>query len=43
MNKLISFKNAAEIQDYANIHHEGNFSMAVRALIAKALKSEEVK
>ncbi len=40
MKKLIDFKSLVnDIQKYADIHHEGNFSMAVRFLIAKGLKA----
>ena len=40
MKKLIDFKLlTAEIQKYADDNFEGNFSLAVRSLIAKGLKS----
>lgn len=38
MRKVIDFKNLNdEIQAYADKHYEGNFSLAVRSLIAKGL------
>ena len=39
MKKLINFKSlVSAIQEYADEHYEGNFSLAVRSLIAKGLK-----
>lgn len=39
MKKLIDFKSLIkEIQEYADANHEGNFSLAVRCLVAKGLK-----
>ena len=41
MKKVIDFKSlTAEIQAYADLHFEGNFSLAVRALIKKGLSHE---
>ena len=41
MKKLINFKNMANvIQEYADEHCEGNFSLAVRQLITKGLRNE---
>lgn len=38
MKKLIDFKEqASEIQDYANKHCNGNFTEAVRKLVARGL------
>ena len=38
MKKLIEFKNMDRaIQEYADLFCEGNFSLAVRQLIAKGL------
>mgnify|MGYP000353766855 CR=1 FL=1 len=42
MKKLINFHSLHEsIQNYADKHCEGNFSMAVRVLIKKGLCHEE--
>ena len=41
MKKLIDFKNAEEIQAYANRNNNGNFNEAVRELVAKGLLSDE--
>lgn len=39
MKKLIEFKDLDEaVQDYANKHCEGNFNLAVRVLIRRALE-----
>lgn len=39
MKKLIEFKNMTKaIQEYADLYCEGNFSLAVRQLIAKGIK-----
>jgi hypothetical protein len=41
MKKLINFKNMVNvIQEYADVHCEGNFSLAVRQLILKGLRNE---
>lgn len=41
MKKLINFRHLEkQIQDYANKNHNGNFSQAVRVLIAKQLQKE---
>ncbi len=41
MKKLIDFKSLNdEIQKYADLHFEGNFSLAVRALIKRGLGNE---
>ena len=41
MRKLIDFKELSQaIQDYADEYCEGNFSMAVRKLVRKALLDE---
>tara|TARA_R110001632_G_C11221089_1_gene405484 strand:- start:608 stop:736 length:129 start_codon:yes stop_codon:yes gene_type:complete len=41
MKKLIEFKKLDEaIQEHANLFFEGNFSMAVRALIKRGLDYE---
>ncbi len=38
MKKLINFKGLVDqIQDYADVNCEGNFSLAVRMLVSKAL------
>ena len=38
MKKLIELKEMVQdIQDYADLHFEGNFSMAVRKLIKEGL------
>ena len=38
MKKLIDFKSLTkEIQAYADLHFEGNFSLAVRSLVSKGL------
>jgi hypothetical protein len=38
MKKLIDFKSLTkEIQAYADLHFEGNFSLAVRSLIVNGL------
>ena len=40
MKKLIDFKEMWQsVQYYADMHCEGNFSMAVRALVKKGLES----
>ena len=42
MSKLIDFKELEkDIQKYADDNFEGNFSMAARQLIKKALTSKE--
>tara|TARA_R110000851_G_scaffold322302_1_gene488233 strand:+ start:129 stop:278 length:150 start_codon:yes stop_codon:yes gene_type:complete len=44
MNKLINFKTLTfvkNIQDYADKHHEGNFSMAIRSLVSNALAASK--
>tara|TARA_R110000772_G_scaffold140168_2_gene249312 strand:+ start:1116 stop:1244 length:129 start_codon:yes stop_codon:yes gene_type:complete len=42
MKKLIEFKDLDKaIQEYADLFFEGNFSMAVRALIQRGLVYEE--
>ena len=39
MKKLINFFSmSSEIQEYADKHFEGNFSMAVRFLLSKGLE-----
>lgn len=44
MKKLIEFGELTEeIQQYANEEYEGNFTMAVRILLKKALISHEMK
>lgn len=41
MKKAIEFGKLEElIQDYANKHFEGNFSMAARKLVEKGLSDE---
>lgn len=40
MKKLIDFKEMwQEIQDYADLHYDGNFSLAVRKLAKLGLDS----
>ena len=40
MKKLINFRDMiAKIEAYANQHCEGNFSLAVRQLVAKGLQA----
>ena len=42
MKKLIEFKDLDKaIQEYADLFFEGNFSMAVRALVQRGLAYEE--
>ena len=42
MKKLIEFKDLDEsIQEYADLFFEGNFSMAVRALVQRGLLHNE--
>lgn len=41
MRKLIEFKGlVVRIQDYANKHCEGNFSLAVRHLVRVGLRND---
>ena len=44
MKKLIEFKGLDKaIQEYADLHCEGNFSLAVRKLIELGIKQEQQK
>ena len=43
MKKLIDFRELVQsIQNYADKHHEGNFSLAVRMLVTKGFFNDSI-